>query len=205
MWRSEGGITRDASVVRFSRALCRTRTGNPFLTMAVRPWRGIRCTEPKRLHSPAKRDPADCCTDAHTSAPSGTAWVPWFRTAPPPAALDGGIQSRRTRDVTERPGGRGTVWVICSAAAARPGGIHQGVRALAGRSPSRWAGRRAAHDPSRGRSWRDRLDAERDRGFAGEERRKSRARGSDALHSPRARLASVKRTVRPGLAFSGYA
>lgn len=109
-------------LVRFSRALCRTRTGNPFLTMAVRPWRGIRCTEPKRLHSPAKRDPADCCTDAHTSAPSGTAWVPWFRTAPPPAALDGGIQSRRTRDVTERPGGRGTGWVICSPAAARPVG-----------------------------------------------------------------------------------
>jgi hypothetical protein len=50
-------VTRAAPSIRkprcsaVSEALCRTRTGDPFLTMAVRPGRPASCEGPKRLHS----------------------------------------------------------------------------------------------------------------------------------------------------------
>ena len=44
--------TREPRRSKVCEALCRTRTGDPFLTMAVRPCRGCLCKRPKPLHKP---------------------------------------------------------------------------------------------------------------------------------------------------------
>jgi hypothetical protein len=55
---------------RFAEALCRTRTGDPFLTMGVRRTRATSATEPKSLHAQL------------TERPQGAASMRMFGTPP---------------------------------------------------------------------------------------------------------------------------
>jgi hypothetical protein len=60
------------AVALFPRALCRTRTGDPFLTMAVRQRSRMPCAEPKCLHRPgeaASQMPAPIGTFRHPPVP----------------------------------------------------------------------------------------------------------------------------------------
>jgi len=59
-----------------SEALCRTRTGDPFLTMAVWLDRAASSGTPKHLHRCQIRDSAGARSARHRSAPSGTHSVP---------------------------------------------------------------------------------------------------------------------------------
>jgi hypothetical protein len=72
--------------------------------MAAGPGRRTGGTEPKSLDIPAKRDPADCRTDPHASAPSGTAWVPWALTARGARGICSRGQRRLPFGATERVG-----------------------------------------------------------------------------------------------------
>ena len=73
--------TRNRAIARFSRALCRTRTGDPFLTMAVRLRRAATCGTPKRLRRCQIRDSAGARSGQHRSALSVTHSVPGQTTA----------------------------------------------------------------------------------------------------------------------------
>jgi hypothetical protein len=76
-WSSESLRKRENRVVaRLSRALCRTRTGDPFLTMAAGLRTVMALRKPKRLHRRRNRVPAHARSSAHHSAPSGAHWVP---------------------------------------------------------------------------------------------------------------------------------
>jgi hypothetical protein len=70
-WSSEPLLKQENRVVaRFARALCRTRTGDPFLTMAVRPASAASVGRPKRLHRCRIRRSAEVGRSRHRSAPS---------------------------------------------------------------------------------------------------------------------------------------
>ena len=116
------------AVARFLRALCRTRTGDPFLTIEVRECVGTRRREPKSLL--ARRNPVSASARTHrqVSAPSGTAWVPWLRSGGTVARRDVGVNPalRACRSAGRRP------WRI----AARRAAHGRAVNGLLGHSPS---------------------------------------------------------------------
>jgi hypothetical protein len=79
--RQRSGIltTKPAVSSGFSRALRRTRTGDAFLTMAVRLIVSMRAGAQKCLHRGDFRRAASGRRNPQVPAASGTAWVPWLR------------------------------------------------------------------------------------------------------------------------------
>jgi len=67
--------TREPRRSRVCEALCRTRTGDPFLTMAVPPSRRLLSRDTKPLHSGASHGPGRAQRPARFDTP-GTHWVP---------------------------------------------------------------------------------------------------------------------------------
>ena len=125
-----GPETRKPRYSAVSEALCRTRTGDPFLTMAVRPCRGCLCKRPKPLHKPRILLPqqgAATGTFRHPPLPTGYPGEDSVRrtgSRPPPPA-----HARRRREASV-PGCR----LSASAAAPDPRSVDGLASQLNGRS-----------------------------------------------------------------------
>ena len=77
-WSSEPLLKQEnRAVARFPRALCRTRTGDPFLTIERRPCLRTRRREPKSQRTRGNPVSASGRIHRQVSARSSTAWVPW--------------------------------------------------------------------------------------------------------------------------------
>jgi hypothetical protein len=72
-----GSGPREARTARVCRALCRTRTGDPFLTMAVRLGGAVSCRRPKRLHRRESRTRQQSAGDSRVRHPPLPTRYPW--------------------------------------------------------------------------------------------------------------------------------